>query len=165
MDPEARKAPRKRPRAETVTEGPETKQARVDSSAVFIRGLPEGLGDDELRRWLEAQVGPTVTCYRIRDDYGLAKFKEDADALRCLEELKDAKLKGSTLRFEIAKPKRKSVQQRSSGTTAPAAAKPAGELEGRQKKEDGLDLCDVLLKGIPPGMKKEGLRAWIEEKL
>merc|ERR1712129_511034 len=49
-------------------------------------------------------------------------------------------------------------QQRSSGSTAPPDQKPTS-------KEDGLDLCDVLLKGLPAGLKQDGLRAWVEERL
>lgn len=168
---------RKRPRAEASNEDVSgDKQPPVDNTAVFIRGIPPGAIDAELRRWLETQAGPTVTCYRIRGDYGLAKFKDETGAKRCLEELKGVEFEGSVLQFETAKPKRRSVQQRSTSSTAPAtqpggtsATRESGltaEDEGAEKPSDrGLDLREVLLKGIPAGIQKTAMRAWVEERL
>lgn len=145
----------------------ENPKAVVDATAVFIRGLPKGTADQDLRTWLEGRIGPTVTCFMIRDDYGLAKFKDPNDSRRCLQELQGADFQGSTLRLEAAKQKK-----RAAGDVVESAPKK------RKKQEEGTqdvsvdegisqsgDLRSIELRGVPPSAKKASLQAWIEERL
>eukprot|EP00927_Polykrikos_kofoidii_P043965 TRINITY_DN3806_c0_g1_i1.p1 TRINITY_DN3806_c0_g1~~TRINITY_DN3806_c0_g1_i1.p1 ORF type:complete len:935 (+),score=226.72 TRINITY_DN3806_c0_g1_i1:190-2994(+) len=164
--------------------------ARVDSSAVFMKGLPTGTADNDIRTWLEGRIGPTVTCFVIRDDYGLVKFKEEADARRCLEELQGADFNGSTLRLEAAKPKRPATATSASDTgggkdsaSGSKRKRPredvgaGGKSEIRESqgdvggskdsavKQSGIELRSVQLSGLSSSLEKEAVRAWVEEKL
>eukprot|EP00928_Gymnodinium_smaydae_P010861 TRINITY_DN1408_c0_g1_i1.p1 TRINITY_DN1408_c0_g1~~TRINITY_DN1408_c0_g1_i1.p1 ORF type:complete len:889 (+),score=219.87 TRINITY_DN1408_c0_g1_i1:57-2723(+) len=151
--------------------------SNVDPTAVFVRGLPKGTADEDLRTWLEGQIGPTVTCFVIRDDYGLVKFKQATDARRCLEELQGADFQDSKLRLEPAKSKRSATsggaaQERSvsknKGNKKKASADnaDAGE-EGADVPADkqGLDLSSVQLRGVPEQMDKAAVQTWIETRL
>jgi len=167
---------------------------KVDPTSVFIRGLGAGTSDLALRAWLEARAGPTVTCFAIRDDYGLAKFKSEADAQRCLRDLQGSDFEGRALRFETAKPKRgappvKASRKRAaaaeSGEGAAKADGPAsaaasaagsgdeaevvavtGKGKGKGKGRGGeMSLHTVQLMGLPPTAKKQAVQAWVEEHL
>ncbi|CAE7612497.1 unnamed protein product, partial [Symbiodinium sp. CCMP2456] len=125
-----------------------------DASSVFVRGLPEGTTDKDLRVFLEARVGAVVTCFVIRDDYGIAKFQKEEDARRCLQELNGSDFNGSTLKVQAGKPKRGAAAKGKQATS-----------EVDQEAKGLVHLRSIQLSGVPPAITKEKLRQWIEEKL
>jgi len=161
------------PAADSSTkEKPKAKEVnsdKVDPTAVFIRGLPKGVKDNDLRRWLETNAGPTVTCFAVRDDYGVAKFKAEADAKRCLEQLQGKDFDGSKLRFEAGKKKHgvaPTVGRKLKGAKNSAAdAVAAGSAEDANKKNNAGDLRSLTLRGISAKISKEAVQAWIEAQL
>eukprot|EP00440_Ansanella_granifera_P042303 gb/GFBE01045863.1/.p1 GENE.gb/GFBE01045863.1/~~gb/GFBE01045863.1/.p1 ORF type:complete len:885 (+),score=280.28 gb/GFBE01045863.1/:1-2655(+) len=133
--------------------------SRVDPTSVFVRGLPEGTTDKDLRIFLEARAGPTVTCFAIRGDYGIAKFRKEEDARRALEELQGSDFGGSTLRLEVGKPKR--------GAPAPGGKSRAPDEDGAapEERRGSVHLRSVQLRGLPSNASKDAVQAWIEEQL
>ncbi|CAE8601532.1 unnamed protein product [Polarella glacialis] len=97
----------------------------------------------------------------IRGDYGIAKFRREEDANRCLTELQGKDFGGSTLRMEAAKPKLPSGKAAKGGSAAAA---------GDDETADGKDwqhihLRSVQLRGLPKNATKETISAWVEEQL
>lgn len=162
--------------------GPQDASGKVDPKAVFVRGLPEGATDNDLRAFLEG-AGPIVTCYRIRGDYGIAQFKEAADASKCIEHLQGKEFKGSPLNLSVAKPKRPAKggsateppakrrhsvpdeQAGGSSSSRPSKGEDKGEGQEEGSEKKGPDLRSVILAGMPKNLKKEKVQAWIEEKM
>lgn len=142
----------------------------MDPASVFVRGLAEGTNDNDLRTWFEAHIAPTVTCFVIKDDYGLVKFKNGDDAKRCIQELDGAEYNGSTLRLQAAKPKKMQPKQQrlkamhDSPLQMPAAASASSSSTVSGKRKSGQwNLRCVQLSGVPKNMNKEMLQAWISK--
>ncbi|CAE7476129.1 Rbm28 [Symbiodinium sp. CCMP2592] len=150
-----RRKPKETKEADAKAEGKKATTRESDASSVFIRGLPEGTTDKDLRVFLEARVGAVVTCFVIRDDYGIAKFQREEDARRCLQELNGTDFNGSSLKVQAGKPKR----------GASAKGKQATTSEMDQEAKGLVHLRSIQLGGVPPAMTKEKLRQWIEERL
>jgi len=151
----------------------ESQRGAVDPFSVLIRGLPSGTVERDLREFVEATVGPTVTCFPIKGDLGLAKFKDVTDARRCLDDLKTLQFSGSTVRFETAKPKVRrgkeneekgtQVTKRTSASKGGCGKTTAATADETDKK--GFSLQEVVVKGLPKNMGEEGLKKFVEEKL
>jgi len=125
-----------------------------DPTSVFFRGLPDGTADRELRTWVEKQIGPTTTCFVIRGDYGLVRFKKAADAERCLEELQGAEYNGAVLKLQAAKKK-----------LAPKKGDKREAGDGKPETKDGFDLRTVVLRGFPKGTEATDAQNWVETRL
>eukprot|EP00929_Paragymnodinium_shiwhaense_P025851 TRINITY_DN1553_c0_g3_i2.p1 TRINITY_DN1553_c0_g3~~TRINITY_DN1553_c0_g3_i2.p1 ORF type:complete len:921 (+),score=369.68 TRINITY_DN1553_c0_g3_i2:157-2919(+) len=187
----AAKAPRAEPEAVSTGAGKQRKEAasaatpaeetqggstavpkRHHSDSVFIKGLPQEATDRELRTWFESQVGPTVTCFRIRDDKGIVKFKALADAQKCMQTLQGKNFQGSSLKLEPGK------QKLTKGTAEKITKKPpakkrktedgkatASQADAGASAASGLDLRSVQLRGLSAKLKKEDLSSWVEKML
>mmetsp|Transcript_36848 Transcript_36848/g.84932 ORF Transcript_36848/g.84932 Transcript_36848/m.84932 type:complete len:905 (-) Transcript_36848:171-2885(-) len=167
----------------------------LDRQGVFIRGLPPSASDKDIQTLLESRVGPTSTCFVIRDDYGVARFRNEEDALRCLEELQGVELQGSQLRFEAAKSKRKGPKDGPGSSVLPRAKRPQAmgaavteELEGeaglpqaaggssssgancstftKPRDETGqVHLRTLMLRGLPRSVGKQRVWQWVQDQL
>jgi len=141
-----------------------------DLASVFVRGLAKGTSDNDLRTWFEARIAPTVTCFVIKDDYGLVKFKHESDAKRCIQELQGADYNGSALKLQAAKPKRMQPKQprlkamQDSPLQTPAAASASSSSTVRERRSSSQwNLRCVQLSGVPKSTTKEKLQAWISQ--
>mmetsp|Transcript_34910 Transcript_34910/g.81677 ORF Transcript_34910/g.81677 Transcript_34910/m.81677 type:complete len:900 (+) Transcript_34910:80-2779(+) len=172
----------------TANDAPGAEEA-LDKHGVFIRGLPQGTTDKEIQTLMESSIGPTSTCFVIRDDYGVARFRNEEDAQRCLEELQGVEMKGSALSFEAAKPKRKAPKEalsktkqrpRAQGAAAAqddddeeiigneAAGGASSSSAAKSKRPAGagaVHLRSVVIRGIPSSVAKDTVRQWAEGAL